>query len=69
MIDAAYARELAKPMTAEDFSTALDLLGLRVADWARITGSSDRHIRRWVMGSHAVPGAHALALRLILERE
>ena len=56
-------------MTPADLRDALDRLGMTQADFARVTGYSERQIRRWLREGSIVPMWGAVAAeRLLSER-
>lgn len=53
-------------MTATQFRTALDRLGLSQVGAARLLGADGRTARRWALGERSVPTPVAILLRLML---
>lgn len=53
-------------MTAKQFQTALDRLGLSQVGAARLVGADPRTARRWALGERSVPEPVAILLRLML---
>jgi hypothetical protein len=53
-------------MTAKQFQTALDRLGLSQLGAARLFGADGRTARRWAGGERDVPDTVAILLRLML---
>lgn len=54
-------------MTANQFRTAIDKLGLSQVGAARLVGADPRTGRRWALGERPVPGCVAILLRLLLK--
>lgn len=53
-------------MTAKQFSSALDRLGLSQLGAARLFNANGRTARRWALGERSVPEPVAILLRLML---
>lgn len=53
-------------MTAKQFQSAIDRLGLSQVGAARLFGADPRTARRWALGERSVPGAVVILLRLML---
>lgn len=53
-------------MTAEQFQSAIDRLGLSQVGAARLVGADPRTGRRWALDERAVPESVAILLRLML---
>lgn len=53
-------------MTANQFRTAIDRLGLSQVGAARLFGADPRTGRRWALGERPVPGCVAILLRLLV---
>jgi hypothetical protein len=53
-------------MTANQFRTAIDRLGLSQGKAAALVGADPRTGRRWALGEVAVPGCVGVLLRLML---
>lgn len=53
-------------MTANQFRTAIDRLGLSQVKAASLVGADPRTGRRWALGERAVPDCVAILLRLLL---
>lgn len=56
-------------MTANQFRTAIDRLGLSQLGAARLFGSDPRTARRWALGERDVPECVAIVLRLLLAKK
>lgn len=56
-------------MTANQFRTALDRLGLSQLGAARVFNANDRTVRRWAIGERSVPSGVAIVLRLLLAKK
>lgn len=52
-------------MTANQFRTALDRLGLSQLGAARLFGADGRTARRWALGERSIPPTVAILLRLL----
>lgn len=53
-------------MTAKQFQTAIDRLGLSQVGAARLLGADPRTARRWALDERSVPEPVAILLRLML---
>jgi DNA-binding transcriptional regulator YiaG len=53
-------------VTANQFRSALDRLGLSQLGAARLFDANDRTVRRWAIGERSVPVGVAMMLRLLL---
>ncbi len=53
-------------MTAKQFQSAIDRLGLSQVGAARLLGADPRTARRWALGERSIPGPVAILLRLML---
>jgi transcriptional regulator with XRE-family HTH domain len=53
-------------MTANQFRTAIDRLGLSQARAAALVGADPRTGRRWALGERTVPECVAILLRLLM---
>ena len=53
-------------MTAKQFQTAIDRLGLSQVGAAKLLGADPRTARRWALGERSVPEPVAILLRLML---
>ena len=56
-------------MTANQFRTALDRLGLSQLGAARLFNANDRTVRRWALGERSVPDGVAILLRLLVAKK
>lgn len=56
-------------MTANQFRTAIEKLGLSQVGAARLVGADPRTGRRWALGERAVPECVAILLRLLLAKK
>lgn len=54
-------------MTANQFRSAIDRLGLSQVGAARLVGADPRTGRRWALGERPVPECVAILLRLLLK--
>lgn len=52
-------------MTATDFRSAIERLGLSQVGASRVLGVSDRAVRQWIAGDRSVPEPVAKLLRLM----
>jgi hypothetical protein len=53
-------------MTAKQFQTAIDRLGLSQVGAAKLFGADPRTARRWALGERSIPEPIAILLRLML---
>lgn len=53
-------------MTAKQFQSAIDRLGLSQVGAARLLGADPRTARRWALGERSVPTPIEILLRLML---
>lgn len=53
-------------MTAKQFQSAIDRLGLSQLGAARLLGADGRTARRWALGERSVPETVAILLRLLM---
>lgn len=53
-------------MTAKQFQTAIDRLGLSQVAAAKMVGADPRTARKWASGANRVPECVAILLRLML---
>lgn len=53
-------------MTAKQFQSAINRLGLSQVGAARLFGSDPRTARRWALGERSIPEPIAILLRLML---
>jgi len=53
-------------MTAKQFQSAIDRLGLSQVGAARLFGADPRTARRWALGERSIPEPIAILLRLML---
>jgi transcriptional regulator with XRE-family HTH domain len=53
-------------VTANQFRTALDRLGLSQLGAARLFNANDRTVRRWAIGERGVPPTVAILLKLMI---
>jgi transcriptional regulator with XRE-family HTH domain len=52
-------------MTAEQFSAALDQMGLTMRQFVRLSGASERKVEQWLSGDEDIPH-HVLVLCSLL---
>jgi hypothetical protein len=53
-------------VTAKQFQSAIDRLGLSQVGAAKLFGSDPRTARRWALGERTIPESVAILLRLML---
>ena len=53
-------------MTAKQYQSAIDRLGLSQLGAARLFGADGRTSRRWALGERSVPETVAILLRLLI---
>lgn len=56
-------------MTANQFRTALDKLGLSQRGAAALFGADERTSRRWALGERDIPHCVVIVLRLLLTKK
>lgn len=56
-------------MTANQFRTAIEKLGLSQVGAARLVGADPRTCRRWALDERPVPECVAILLRLLLAKK